>query len=253
MNYHLFLPGAQSGTQCIEEFGLTDLYADGNPVMMPLIGPTGEHGVLLNYVKQNPDSDAQTQYFADWDWRPIGKYWIGINPKSPPTPADLIRRERVPGFSMDLLDGNSWMFPVYSRVEHAYGIDDDGNMVKVPADKHAQFFQQCLSVQRLIFEAIGLLDLLDDLPDKELDATAFPDKQIPVTVADGARLVCNALQINYRINFEIALALKLLNDPLSGQIIANMIEMPEIVACQGQKKNRHSDVIIPVGYDTEKS
>jgi len=248
MNYQLFLPGATANNQCLKDFNLDTLFVDGKPVLASLQGPetpTGESGVLVNYIRQMP-GDAVTEYFAEWDWRKLGDYWFGTAPKSPPTPDDLIRKSRVPGFVMELLDGNQWMFPLYSRVEHAYSITDDAQMVKVPTEKHAEFFEKCLTVQHEIFAGLGLLDLVDKLPAQQLAAMPEEEKLAAVTVHGAVRLVAGALAINYRINADIALALELFNDELLGQAIVNIVELPNILATRDEKKTLDT-ITIPVG------
>lgn len=107
-------------------------------------GPGGQPGVVLSCgdnQRYKPDSQ---------DWREIGGgAWIGLPYGVNVTPADLARRDPLPGDLVELADGQKWLVPIARAAvpetgnPFAYAInlprrstrDDDGHWVPGPIVK----------------------------------------------------------------------------------------------------------------------
>jgi len=241
MHYQIFLPDvAGSNPKLLGQFGIESLATDQQPVMIDLraFAGTSRSGVLLNWWKDDP-STAPNRYMANWNWIPCDKYWLGTNPDSPPHPDELERTKTYPGNYMTLLDGREWKIPAYTQFDHSFQLVD-GKIARRPAPQWDAYIKSMQVVQREIFGALDLLDFLDGKADRPENAS---DKPTSVKITDGLYIACEALAVNYRINAEIACALGLLDDHVLSSLLCSAIELPEIMATRGEKKNGFHAVI----------
>ena len=254
MHFVVFLPGRTGANpQHLTDVGLPELkdsaeFVDLDPRGFISAISAGQPGVLV-FWRKCPDMRA----LADWNWHGAeehaafgesskGRFWIGWDAAEPPNTEDLARDKRYPGHWVTLGDGQQWQIPSYIRLDHVYRMGPDGAPVMRPAPQWERFCRRSIEIQKSLFDAVGLSHLLDGRP---MEADNPSTELKAVTVSGGLQYAADALSINYRINLEIALALGLFTTAVLPEVVAATVDLPEILATYGEKKNVDS-LEIPV-------
>lgn len=109
---HYFFPGENAApVEVFRAAGLGHLF-DGRTSsswagMSPGPGPGGAPGAVATV-----GTPPHPVCVEGIEWQDCGRYWLGHNPASPPTPAELERDDAVDGHFVRLADGNDWLVPV---------------------------------------------------------------------------------------------------------------------------------------------
>lgn len=92
-------------------------------VVADVPGPAGQSGVLLVPVPVSGDLPKLLRCDASQTWRSRagGKLWIGWATESPPSPADLERRETIGGYLVTDAVDRQWQVPVLRAVDNPRG------------------------------------------------------------------------------------------------------------------------------------
>jgi len=140
-----------------------------------------------------------------------------------------------------LRDCNDWLIPAAQQLPRTLGLGDDGKVTREVESRYQAYFDSSFAAMQQVFRPFGIWN----------DEQGFKDDIEPndeiktVTIQEGTTLACEALSINYRLNYEIALLLGLLDDKSLVGIIACTFDMPEIFDVERQKK-KEEVVSIPV-------
>ena len=109
MPYLYFIPNCKfASAQTLRASGLDTLLR--KPLTREtLAGPDGKAGLLLKQAELGADLTAS----GDIKWHPRNgtDTYVAIDPKSPPTPADLARETILPGIKLRLGDGHDYVIP----------------------------------------------------------------------------------------------------------------------------------------------
>ena len=125
-------------------------------------------------------------------WKRAGGYRIGWETDSPPTPAELQRKQIVSGYWVPMRDGNQWIVPAARRPDGTpglpttFGLDDDGK----PARNLASEFDELWEIAKRIWDTLYV----------DTDAEADPNAPEPLTDDECLSAVAKALGVNYVIS-----------------------------------------------------
>ena len=202
-------------------------------------GPGGMPGQVVVAEPENPLARKPAiGYFPDkqtWQQAPArqslgdGGWWIGWETASPPTPADLQRREAVGGYAVRLEDGNDWLVPVARRfpsgtmLPERLALGPAGEWVSAVIPRFAKFAEQAERVWVEFQRQAGVPEA----------ATAEP-----LSVADEIDIAVEALGINYRIGRVEASVLGLLTTTNKTAILESLIDWPTLIAVGEQLKKK---------------
>lgn len=112
--------------------------------------PSGNAGCILDDPKRHESSPC---YRVDQQtWQRLGDLWVGYWKDDPPKPSDLERASLIPGYEIELGDGNLWRVPLArqyvrtheqngtfgSQLPHKLAIDQSGQWTMGPVvDRYA--------------------------------------------------------------------------------------------------------------------
>ena len=251
-SYVLYIKGANSASakKLFEPYGLSDLGVDNLMSAHVETGPPGEQssGAICSWLKGTPD-DPRMRISSNQTWIPLpekgvrkkGDVWIGFEKNRPVRAADLARKDLMPGNHVKLANDEEWLIPAAQQLPRNLRLGDDGNVSREVEPQYRRYFDRAFNAMQTVFRPFGIWNdeqgFADDIEPNDTIET--------VTIQDGTTLACEGLSINYRLNYEIALLLGLLNERCLIGIIACTFDMPEIFAVEDQKK-KEEVVSIPV-------
>jgi len=166
-------------------------------------GPAGPAGLILwPGAAPRVAYDAQAQ---EWTKEPEGRFWVGMEKASPPSPEDLQRDGAVGRYAPDLGDGRSWLLPTAMLVDGSCPLPKvrkiDPETGKVVARPQARY------------DALRLA--ADEVKDVLHTGGSLTDER-------EAMICVEALQANYRVGIVEASMLGLLTD-LAIRLIAYVL------------------------------
>ena len=158
-HYSIYIPKAQAPNPALlEEVGLPGLVRDGDlsPSIFTILnsGPDGGSGLIFAWIEPgNEENGPKPGHYPEvqkWESAPpdpvknlpAGRYWFGFEPKRPPTPEDLARREQLPGFHGVFADGSEWRLPSSMLLPHRYTLGSDGHEKKVIKDQYQEIYKR---------------------------------------------------------------------------------------------------------------
>lgn len=252
-SYLIFIKGANSANakQFLTRFGLDDVGLDNLMITHVEAGPNPDQssGALCGWMKGNGD-DARMQISDSQVWKPMpqngkraeGDVWIGTEPLRPVTPRDLAREHMRPGTKVTLRDTREWLIPAAQQLPRTLSLGGEGTVEREVESRYKSYFDRAFSAMQQVFRPFGIWN-----DEKGFDTKIEPTDEIKtITIEDGAHLAGDALSINYRLNYEVALMLDLLDEQCLVGIIACTFDMPEIFQVDQQKKKEEAVVSIPV-------
>lgn len=257
-HFAIFIPGT-SGTDsaAIERVGLGELLRpdDDSPGAMDIqTGPGGSPGVIWTWEGDSGDR-FRPGFFPDQVWIPApanaeknlpeGRFYLGKEPEKPPTPRNLARNKQLAGRGVTMADGYTWLLPTMSKLPHQFALTKNGEIDRVVKEQYRKFHEFGASV---VSGMLSQFDVYDELREKkpELENSYFE-----ITIKDGVEMLTAALALNYRVTFEIALMLGLLDERCTSLALVTFCELAEIKLVSEEKKNRCLGVLsIPVGWNT---
>lgn len=244
-HYSIFIPGAiGASTQPLIDAGLGDLVAEGDrkpDTIQVSQGPNGHPGTVYGWTI-NAGTSVPLGIFPEIKWVPSynGKFWLGIKESDRPQPVDLLRHSPINGSQVTLADGYTWNLPTISRLPANFSLSDDGSLTRTVKARYKFLYDSSVRIVSELLEQFGMIESLRE-KNKNLD-----EYGIPVSVEDGLILVANALSINYRITFTIAVMLGLFDEHSAAMALINLCELRELRLVSDQKKNLEP-VFIPAG------
>lgn len=193
MHFLIFIPGPDD-SNALAIVGLESLAA-GAVTETSVVGPKKLTGTLFTW----PSGRTEPPQFdpSEWSWIPAtgtaerqpGRYWVGINKYSPPTPRDLWHSDAWGGFKIELGDGQVWLVPNCGQLPH--GMRLTGEML-VRRPGYAEWRQEIVGRAR-------------DWEQRFRDSAIKNAKQ-------ATPFALQALALNYRITPEVAKHLGLFSD-----------------------------------------
>lgn len=210
-----------NATEIIAEHGFG--YAmDSSCVLSPIsLGatPSGKPGCIL----ADPKRHESPCYRADQQtWQRLRNHWVGYWKDDPPKPSDLERNSLIPGYEIELGDGNLWRVPLArqyvrthaqngtfgSQLPHRLAIDESGQWAMGPVvDRYANVWQLSIAFFDLWHAALVAAIESDE------DSFVF-DFDLPQNTA------IKILSANYVISdIESSLLGILLSDDTAGKIM----------------------------------
>ena len=171
-------------------------------------GPSGQAGAVFADPTRIPDHKIG-YYVAEQTWRKVpriqtsaGPVWVGIYRQHPPQPKDLERLEMLPGYKVQLADGQKYVLPIARgvadgddlqfdcRLPHAITIDDEGEWVS----------------SGLLPRYARLWEIATAYWDCKFGAEATEDGKVSFSFAGANDAALTALAANYRVGkAEVAL------------------------------------------------
>ena len=259
-HYLIFIEANGVDPKCLVAAGLGDLLADCEPspdFVAVDRGPNGKPGQLISWRRGNQETDPKIQMHDRLSWQPsvaithpeLGelaaeRYWLGVDMDNPVQPSDLIRDTPIPGTNVTLADGYSWMVPTISRLPNRYQLNDGGEVSRVVKEKYQKFYETGM---RVVAECMEQFGLIEEVRDKVPNIEQF---SIPLEAKGGMHLIASALALNYRINWELAFMLDLLDEHSGAMALMTFCELREIRSTIVKKKEL-PPVTIPVGWYSE--
>lgn len=168
-------------------------------------GPDGKPGVVFSWPTSDPRSTMG--YLPDsQEWIPaverdglaVGRYWVGFNKLSPPTPADLAWARQMEGGPVVMGDGRLWKIPAAGMLPKDYVLKSNGMPVEEVQSRFIKFWERS---QEWYDWMVGL-DY--DKPDIEWNAEVW-------------RFIEDALSLNYMLTPEVVSWLRLINTDSRGR------------------------------------
>jgi hypothetical protein len=206
-HFLIYLPNAKGqSAKLLEDAGLADLVARAE--FMESQGPDGGRGVLVAW--RRPGVGDKRFHFAEKEqtWLPAvpvlaqagdptgdvelpaRRYWVGVWKDSLPKPTDLARDYPYRGASIELGDGNSWLFPEARELPRDLILSDDGTCrYEVQRRFHAFWLES--------FDWVRKLSDGGDRPQ--------------ISYGQCFRFLTRSLRLNYRLAPELVSLLKLFN------------------------------------------
>ncbi len=252
-SYLIFIKGANSANakQHLKDFGLSDLGLDGLMSTHVDAGPNPEKnsGVICGWMNGNSE-DPRMQISDSQLWKPMpengnraeGDVWVGVEPLRPVTPKDLARKQMRPGTKVTLRDSNEWLIPAAQQLPRTLSLGSEGSVEREVEERYRGYFDRAFNAMQQVFRPFGIWN-----DEQGFNTNIEPTDEIKtITIEDGTHLAGEALSINYRLNYEVALMLGLLGEQCLVGIIACTFDMPEIFQVESQKKKEEEVVSIPV-------
>jgi len=209
------------------------------------------HGIdgLRGHVLADPgrmDSQRVGYYPDAQQWRRMpGRpadapaVFVGIYRDSPPTPANLRRREMLTGHDVKLADGHDWHVPVarglsdtggtmrqYIALPCTFGIDDAGDWTANTVEAR---FAPLWEAARQWVDATALMSGKPDDSDAPGDSDTTPEpppEADGMSMTDAANFATLALSTNYRVARAEVAMLGLLNQMNVGRVLNALIDLP---------------------------
>jgi hypothetical protein len=238
-HYLIFIPGASgAGHGPLIDAGLGSLLRsdDSGPLAIAVDnGPKGS-GVVYTWLGEEHEHSPRPGYYSDsqeWHESWNGKFWLGIEIGRPPQPADLSRRQQVPGKPLTMADGFTWLMPTLTLLPHKFVVNGDGEIAREIKDQYAEFFNVGMNIASEMMLQFGMIEEYRDRNPK----AKIEDLEIKVTVKNGLELITRALNLNYRLNLEICTMLGMLDERATGAALIHFCELAEIRLVNDQKKS----------------
>ena len=187
-------------------------------------GPGGHAGLIVvanrtdGQVPRNLRFDPEHQ-----DWRPVSpraeSLWIGIDKREPVTPADLVRRSTMPGYSVRLAGDEKWEVPIIRR-------PDDSTELPCEAywDESNRFVETVREPYRRAWD-----DTAESLK-WFLTPGAFDSKEF--SKARALQLAIDALGINYRYDRWLHNRLRVIDTQTWAAVLGASVDLPRFQTVQ---------------------
>lgn len=222
MHYMIYVPQAAlpankggDAKAVLAHVGLADI-CDGSPVLSPVVdhGPDDGPGVLICWGGAGFVKLAQ----QTWKKCPGHAFYVGTGSDGKVDPMALAREQSYKGYNCKLADGQQWIVPVARQFPRRYEMQEDGMAAAVLAGDFAEFFDFAFDV------------VLEKWLAEEVDPSH----------TDVCKFCARALAFNYRLTYEIAMALGLF-DELAYKAVAHAVcDVPALEAMWNQKKTAES-------------
>jgi hypothetical protein len=190
----------------------------------------GQNGVV--FAQQDSYAEGQLGYYADrqvWKQAPGSALWVGHYKEQLPGPEDLARKKQLDGHWLELDDGQQWLVPVArSYSERATGKEMD----IVWTLQLPQRLDLAADGRWVTGAVVNRYAALWELAEAWLrvrtgEATDTDRARYDAQGEKDAAVL--ALQANYRLGRVEAALLGLLNDNLVGDVLDQLIDLPNYI------------------------
>lgn len=229
MHFAIFIPRVVGANpKHLEAVGLGDLLRAGDhgPQLaeIPDRGPDQGPGMLFTWRGCLP-----AYVPGALQWKPAkadpdkglaaGRFWWGIDPKSPPTPEDLKRNVQLAGEKLDLGAGQ-WLVPNCMKLPHKFILDDSGAEAREVIEDFRPVYDRCQWAFNL---AKSVLTDRADLPEAEC-----------------RRYCIEMLALNYRVFRDLVYELGLLTDANWFPLLARTTDFYALIEIEADIKKKRA-------------
>ena len=186
-------------------------------------GPGGNSGTTLVLDDVAPGGSAPVcgYYPEKQTWRQFKLFWLGCETARPPRPADLVRKEILPGHLVTMGDGNPWRVPAERFLPNRLELDEDGHVQRVPLPQFAALKQQTRLLWDDYLQVISAAGTPADGPPAE-------KKALRLTDAEQFRLAAHYLGVNYRLAVPECNLLGLLSEACLVRVLEAILDVPAL-------------------------
>ena len=203
----LFIPFQGTTKPTFADVGLAEIERVIDRV--PSTGPDGNQGFVCGWATPK---DKDIRYDADKQlWLPAsgiggdaGRYWVGVWKDSQPTEEEVLRPDRRKSTFVELADGKRWLITRPIDMDRFPVPQADGSILWAVDEKFNDIVTRLdrIKAERIVTNG----DQHSFLFDKDSDFI----------------LLCDILQINYRVTPELVSQLRLFSDNSIGKLVAAM-------------------------------
>lgn len=221
MHYSIFIPCAcGADPKQLVGVGLGDLLRPGDPgpqmQELPDAGPSGGPGLLFVWQGSLPvyRPGELTWYPAKEDKSrglAKGRFWWGIDPANPPTPAELLRGETL-RFNYVECGDTTWRIPNIMLLPHNFILDDNGDEAREVSDQWRAIYDRGLWAY------------------EQLKAQVEQSALAPAT--EMRAYVIDMLALNYRIFRDLAYHLRLMSDANWFSLACATVDLDSLMAIE---------------------
>lgn len=163
------------------------------------------------------------------------RWWFGWPHDDPPTPAQLLRPNAVPGAAATLADGQIWQLPTPTALPKIWGQDASGQWIGQARPEYAAYCEASGAMfARIVAASLPAPEPLPDDPPAEAPAEETAGK---LTIAEVLNFLVQSLAVNYRLNGALVGALGLLDDNVILPAVEAALELDKLRQWEGSKKN----------------
>lgn len=198
------------------------------PVEVPT-GPDNQAGTLWYFDDKRDATNvpARTYQPGSQVWQKVGgtNVWLGTVKGKAITPESLLRfgETKFGGYSIPLNDGNKWDVPCQTELPCDFGLDDVGQVAKVPKNEVRLTYDRMTAVFEHVRSAV------------EGTPNTFSDQELVEYAGD---LLC----MNYRITWQIAALLKLFDESNLAEFLRYTTDIKAIIQLlEDRKKGGRTD------------
>lgn len=206
----IFLPNTDERRQTFESVGLSEIAAGVDQV--PSTGPEGKSGFMCGWSTPQDrdiryDAEQQTWIPASGHGGAPGRYWVGYRNGSPPTERELLRPDHRRGSFIELGDGNHWCITRPADLKRFPVPQPDGSLKWAVDETYNAISNQLdhIKATRVVI-------------DGESSSFVFDD-------AEDFWLLCDILQLNYRVVPELVASLQLFSDQAIREVVPALLGM----------------------------
>lgn len=193
-------------------------------------GPDGGAGVMFTLPDargENPPVQALAAS-ARWTRIPdVAGAWVGFDPKDPPGPGDLCRREKMVGHDVEMGDGRKWTVPVAIRFPEGTclprSLSWDGSRW-AQGDVVPRYRELFAAAQRIWDNLVNATK-----PGEEAG-------EVTVTLSEEAGVCACALAVNYRLGPAEISALGLFDEQSEANAALALVDWPAVLEYARKKK-----------------
>lgn len=176
-------------------------------------GPEGHNGIIIAPAPQ-VDVGQVPGYFPDrQEWRQFGGVWIGWEPGMKPGPESLRRGNQLPGYEVELGDGQIWHAPTIrafvespmqfqSKLPGVWGVDDKMQPTREPLEQYLDAWETSGKIWASVFGGAKPL------------------------MIDCYEWAVHCLKLNYRIGAAETALLKLFTDDTIREVLQAAVDLP---------------------------
>lgn len=218
-----YVPGTKfrPSKEVLEECGLDYVSEDLAGHVGTNKGPDGGIGVVISLSLSPGAKDGMIGHYPDaqkWTKCNSGKFWIGTQNDSPPTPKDLQRKELLESHPVKLLDNNDWMVPIARKFDSGMALPEslsltsEGKVVFEILPKYISFSKRGEDVFNDFYSSF----------------MAGGDERRITTWEEELDIATEALALNYKVSkWELA-AFKLISTQNISSIFMAIIDGPTV-------------------------
>jgi len=201
-------------------------------------GPDGGKGVVVaddRYLKPQ-----RIGYYPDrqiWQQVPDSKAWAGYYKDDRPTPAELARKQVLPGHPVELGDGQTYIIPIARGLTE----EEDELVYVCRLPQSSAYVDGAWQPGGVMGKYAKLWELANawwDAICKGAEANGEPSSPLKFGFDGLHESALVVLSTNYRVGIAEAVLLGLLNEQCATEILQALIDWPVLMEFQNKKKEQ---------------